>query len=170
MRRRFRRATKKRKNRVLFPRRRYRLLDLHFPPPPRRPTCEMSYWPSKQRKEEKERFSASRESEESKRREERKHCIGIPNAKSGTLVQCRSQKFQKCVIYLSEICQKTVSFKNLSENHLNCVRYLSEMCQIQISVIILSEKFCKCLKYVSVAKKVSENCHGLIQKTVRNLS
>ena len=86
----------------------------------------------------------------------------------GTLVQCRSQKFQKCVIYLSEICQKTVIYKNLSENHLNCVRYMSEICQIQISVIIMSEKFWKCLKYVSVAKNVSENCHGMIQKTVRN--
>ena len=92
----------------------------------------------------------------------------------GTLVQCRSQKFQKCVIYLSEICQKTVSFKNLSEKHLNCVRFLSEMCQIQISVIILSEIFWKCLIYVSVTKKCvrklswldSENC----QKSVINIT
>ena len=43
----------------------------------------------------------------------------------GTHVQCRSLKFQKTVSYLSEICQKTVSHTNLSENSQNCVRYLS---------------------------------------------
>ena len=42
----------------------------------------------------------------------------------GTHDQCRSQKFQKTVRYLSEICQKTVSYKNVSENSLKCVRIL----------------------------------------------
>ena len=39
----------------------------------------------------------------------------------GTLCFCRSQEFQKCVRYLSEICQKTVSYKKLSEKCLKCV-------------------------------------------------
>ena len=52
----------------------------------------------------------------------------------GTQYQCRSQKFQKTVRYISEICQKTVNYKNVSENCHKCVRILSENCQMQISV------------------------------------
>ena len=49
-------------------------------------------------------------------------------------------KVSKTVRYLSEISQKTVSYKNVSENSLNYVRILSENCQIQICVRTLSEK------------------------------
>ena len=45
--------------------------------------------------------------------------------KLGTLGWCGSHKFQKCVRNVSDKCQKTVSYKNLSENYLKCVRYLS---------------------------------------------
>ena len=88
----------------------------------------------------------------------------------GTLSQCRSQNFHKSVRYLSEIGQKTVIYKNMSENCLNCVRYKSEICQIQISVTILSEKIWKCLRNVSEVINVSENSHCVIQITVINLS
>ena len=88
----------------------------------------------------------------------------------GTQDQCRSQKFQKTVRYLSKICQKTVSYKNQSENSKKCVRYKSENCQLQISVRTLLEKIYKCIRNVSVFINVSENCHWLIQKTVRTLS
>ena len=83
----------------------------------------------------------------------------------GTQVQCWSRNFWKSVRYLSEICQKTVSYKNVSENSHKCVRILSENCQMQISVRILSEKIWKwirnvsdvCQKWVS-CKIVSEVC------------
>ena len=88
----------------------------------------------------------------------------------GTLIHCRSQNIHKYVRYLSEMCQKTVIYKNLSENCLNCVRYLSEICQIHISVTILSEKIWKCLRNVSEVINVSENSHCVIQITVINLS
>ena len=53
-----------------------------------------------------------------------------------------NEHFQKSVIYLSEICQKTVYYKNMSYNSPNCVRYLSLICQIQISVrILLADRF-----------------------------
>ena len=61
------------------------------------------------------------------------------NKNIGTHDQCRSQKFQNTVRYLSEICQKTVSYKNQSENSKKCVRYKSENCQLQISVRTLLE-------------------------------
>ena len=51
--------------------------------------------------------------------------IALWRKKVGTLSQCRSQKFQKSVKYLLEICQKTVSYKNQSENSKICVRYQS---------------------------------------------
>ena len=47
----------------------------------------------------------------------------------GTLSQCRSLKLQKTVRYLSEICQKTVDCRNVSENSHKCVRIVSENCQ-----------------------------------------
>ena len=59
----------------------------------------------------------------------------------GTQVECRSQKFQKTVRYLSEICQKTVSCKNQSEISHKCVRYLSEISHMQNCVGRLLERF-----------------------------
>ena len=90
-------------------------------------------------------------------------------SKFGTHVQCRSQKFQKTVIYLSEICQKTVIYKKQSENSKKCVRYQSENCQLQISVRTLLEKIYKCIRNVSDFINESENCL-FICKTVRILS
>ena len=43
----------------------------------------------------------------------------------GTQSQCRSRQFHKCVRKLFEICQKTVSYKKLSENYLKSVTYMS---------------------------------------------
>ena len=84
----------------------------------------------------------------------------------GTQIQCWSQNFWKSVRYLSEICQKTVSYKNVSENSHKCVRILSENCQMQISVRTLPEKIWKCIGNVSNFKNVSENGQSFIQKTV----
>ena len=95
---------------------------------------------------------------------------GPPLYKSGTLSQCWSRNFWKSVKYLSEICQKTVSYKNISENSHKCVRILSENCQMQISVRTLSEKIWKCIRNVSDFINVSENCQCFIWKTVWNLS
>ena len=44
---------------------------------------------------------------------------------------CRSNNFQKSVIYLSEIGQKTASYKNMSENCLTCVSYVPEICHFK---------------------------------------
>ena len=88
----------------------------------------------------------------------------------GTHDQCRSQKFQKTVRYLSEICQKTVSYKNQSENSKKCVRYKSENCQLQISVRTLLENIWNCIRNVSDFINESENCHWFICKTIRILS
>ena len=74
----------------------------------------------------------------------------------GTLRQCRSQKFQKCVRKLSEICQKTVSYIKLSEICQKCVRKVSKMCQIQNYVKNVSDQNQKCLRNVSKVKNVSE--------------
>ena len=88
----------------------------------------------------------------------------------GTHVQCRSLKFQKTVSYLSEICQKTVSHTNLSENSQNCVRYLSEISQMQKYVRYMFKKLQKCLRKVSEVINLLENYHFQICKTVRILS
>ena len=88
----------------------------------------------------------------------------------GTQVQCRSQKLQKSVIYLSEICQKTVSYIKQSDKSQICVWFQSENCQIQKSVRKESEKFWKSLRNVSVFINVSENCQLVIWKTVRKVS
>ena len=69
-----------------------------------------------------------------------------------THYQCRSQKFQKTVRYLSEICQKTVSCKNQSEISHKCVRSLSEISQMQNCVRSLLEKIWKSVRNVSVFK------------------
>ena len=66
-------------------------------------------------------------------------------------------KVKKSVIYLSEFYQKTVRYKNVSENNHKCVRFLSENCQMQISVRTLSEKIWKCIRNVSDFINVSEN-------------
>ena len=84
----------------------------------------------------------------------------------GTLSECWSRNFWKSVRYLSEICQKTVSYKNVSENSHKCVRILSENCQMQISVRTLSEKIWKCIRNVSDFINVSENCQYFVWKTV----
>ena len=91
---------------------------------------------------------------------------------AGTLRQCRSQKFQKCVRKLSEICQKTVSYIKLSEICPKCVRNVSEMCQLQNSVQNVSDQNQKCLRNLSKVKNVSvnyqfrkfENCQNSIRK------
>ena len=49
----------------------------------------------------------------------------------------------------ANICQKSVSYKNVSENCLKCVRILSENCQMQVSVINISEKIWKSIRNVS---------------------
>ena len=58
---------------------------------------------------------------------------------------------------MSEKRQKTVSFKNVSDNCLNCVIYLSEDCQIQNSVRNLSGENQKCIQNLSVVINMSEN-------------
>ena len=89
---------------------------------------------------------------------------------NGTHVQCWSQKFQKTVRYLSEFCQKTVSYKKQSELSQKCVRYQSENCQMQISVRYQSEQIWKCIRNASNFINESENCHRCNWKTVRYLS
>ena len=84
----------------------------------------------------------------------------------GTLIQWWSRNFWKSVRYLSEICQKTVSYKNVSENSHKCVRIMSENCQMQICVRTLSEKIWKCIRNVSDFINVSENSQLFIWKTV----
>ena len=88
----------------------------------------------------------------------------------GTQVQCWSQNFWKSVKYMSKICQKTVSYKNVSENSHKCVRILPENCQLQMSVRTLSEKIWKCIRNLSDFINVSENCKCFIWKTLRNVS
>ena len=76
--------------------------------------------------------------------------------RAGTLRQCRSRKFQKCVRKQSEIGQKTVSYIKLSEICPKCVRKVSKMCQIQNYVKNVSDQNQKCLRNVSKVKNVSE--------------
>ena len=88
----------------------------------------------------------------------------------GTLVQCWSLNLWKSVRYLSEICQKNVSYKNVSENSHKCVRILSENCQMQICVRNLSEKIWKYIRnvldFINVSVLHLENC----LKSVRNIT
>ena len=94
----------------------------------------------------------------------------ILNSNFGTHDECRSQKLQKTVRYLSEICQKTVSCKNQSEFCQKCVRILSENSQMQNCVRSRLETIWKSVRNVTVFKNVSENCQFVIQKIVGNLS
>ena len=84
--------------------------------------------------------------------------LGKDDASSyfGTLRQCRSQKFQKCIRKQFEIGQKAVSYIKLSEICPKCVRKVSKMCQIQNYVKNVSDQNQKCLRNVSKVKNVSE--------------
>ena len=88
----------------------------------------------------------------------------------GTQVQCRSQKFQKTNRYLSEFCQKTVGFKNVSENS----HKWSEFCQKTVRCKYLSEIYQKTFKIASEMCQILKICQKTVtsccQKTVRNLS
>ena len=60
---------------------------------------------------------------------------------------------------LSDICQKTVSYKNVSENSHKCVRILSENCHMQISVKNSIRKDLemhqKCVRFYKCVRKLS---------------
>ena len=89
---------------------------------------------------------------------------------SGTQSECWSQEVHKYVICLLDICQKTVSYKNVSENCLKYVISLSEKCQILISIRTVSDNIWKCIMIKSDFINVSENCWWFIWKTVWSLS
>ena len=76
----------------------------------------------------------------------------------GTLIQWGSLRFSKAVKCLLEICQKTISYNNVSENSHKYVRIVSENYQKQISVKTVSEKIWKYVRKVSDFINVSENC------------
>ena len=88
----------------------------------------------------------------------------------GTQSQCWSHHVHKSVRNVSDICQKSVSYKILSEISHKCVTILSDNCQMQTSVRNLSEKIWNCIRNVSDFLNVSEICQCFIWKTVWNLS
>ena len=89
-----------------------------------------------------------------------------PTSYSGTQSQCWSHHVHKSVRNVSDICQKSVSYKNVSEISHKCVTILSDNCQMQTSVRNLSEKIWNCIRNVSDFLNVSEICQCFIWKTV----
>ena len=96
--------------------------------------------------------------------------LGEIERDKGTLSLSRSRQFQKSVRKQSLNYQKTVSCKNLSDNHQNCVMKLLENCQNQNSVRNVSLDNWKCIQNMSLFINVLEIYQFEIEITVRNLS
>ena len=88
----------------------------------------------------------------------------------GTLIQWGSLRFSKAVKCLLEICQKTISYNNVSENSHKYVRIVSENYQKQISVKTVSEKIWKYVRNVSDFYKCLRKLPVSVLISIGNLS